>query len=152
MKVLTVAIKNFPTTVVKMKIGDLEKRNLSNKAIALNFDKDYEVYVRCDEKGNIVYRSQSKKDIKKYSIHEIARCPVLESHKIQELKKDGVRRSLIKTGVSKLIELGFTEVTKENILEEPNKNKFIEIVQSVEKTTEDEEVRNIIHDFEKELQ
>ena len=72
MKVLIVKRKNYHITVIKMKVGDLFIAKCSNIFKAHNFSPDKEVYVKCDDKGNIEYRGK-KQEYRLYDIdkHEL---------------------------------------------------------------------------------
>ena len=50
--------KNREITVLKMKVTDLDERKCSNKFLSNSLDGNSEVYVKCDESGNLEYRGK----------------------------------------------------------------------------------------------
>lgn len=51
--VLTIIRKARPMSVVKMKVKDLDKSKCSFMFLSHQFDENSEVYVKCDEQGNL---------------------------------------------------------------------------------------------------
>ncbi len=74
MEILTIIRKDYPTTVLKMKVGDLDKSKCSNKFLSNGIDESTEVYVKCDSKGNIQYRGKNQEyrlyDVNKHDINK----------------------------------------------------------------------------------
>ena len=69
-KVLTVSRKKYNITVLKMKIKELDKEKCSHKFLSNNFDGNEEVYVKCDELGNIEYREKNGGEYRLYAVHK----------------------------------------------------------------------------------
>jgi len=68
MKTVETIIRNrYQITVLKYKISELDKTKCSEKFLERNFPDDYEVYIKCDEDGNIEYRG----DKQEYRIYKI---------------------------------------------------------------------------------
>lgn len=59
MEIITINRKQYPVTVLKMKVKDLDKIKLSNKFLSHNFNDEKEVYIKCDINGNIEYRGKN---------------------------------------------------------------------------------------------
>ncbi len=74
MEILTIIRKDYPTTVLKMKVGDLDKSKFSNKFLSHTIDESTEVYVKCDAEGNIEYRGKNQEyrlyDVNKHDIKQ----------------------------------------------------------------------------------
>lgn len=71
--ILTVVRKTRPCPVLKVKVKDLDPKRCSFKFKQLELDPETEVYIKCDEEGNIIYRSGSKQF---YSILSIEHHPI----------------------------------------------------------------------------
>lgn len=59
MEVYKIVHKNWSTHVLKFRVGDLDKSRCSKKFLDLYLDDDVEVYVKCDDKGNVDYRGKN---------------------------------------------------------------------------------------------
>lgn len=66
-KVFVVLKKHFPVTVIKTKVGKLNKKQCSTRFLELNLSDDTEIYLKSDIKGNIEYRGKNK-EYRTYSI------------------------------------------------------------------------------------
>lgn len=68
-EIKTILRKNYPITVLKMKVGELDKTKCSNRFLELNIDDSESVYVKCNDGCEIEYRGR-KQEYRLYSINE----------------------------------------------------------------------------------
>ena len=66
MDVLTIDRKNYNINVLLMKVKDLDRTKCSYKFLSNDIDMESEVYIKCDNKGEIEYRGKRKQ----YRIYE----------------------------------------------------------------------------------
>ena len=59
-KVLTINRRNYPITVLEMKVKDLDKTKCTDKFISHGLDGDLTIYVKCDKDGIIQYRGKKQ--------------------------------------------------------------------------------------------
>lgn len=61
--------KNVPVFVIRMRVGDLDKNKLSNKFLSHNITDNEEVFVKCDEQGNLDLRGKNQ-EYRTYKIND----------------------------------------------------------------------------------
>ena len=79
-EVLTVIRKEYPITVLIFKVSELDKTKCSNKFQKHSLNKDFEIYVRCDKDGEILFRGKKQEyrlyDISKHEKRNIINQPI----------------------------------------------------------------------------
>jgi len=66
-KVETIKIKNYPYTVIRMLVSELNLEHCSKRFLDMNLSDDTEVYLKCDINGRIEYRGKRNE----YRTHKI---------------------------------------------------------------------------------
>jgi hypothetical protein len=72
-EIKVIIIKNYPYTIIKMKVRDLDKNHCSAMFLEHNFDPETIVCVKCDTKGNISYRGKKQE----YRIFDVSKIKTL---------------------------------------------------------------------------
>lgn len=77
MKIIKVIRKNFPNTVLEMKVKDLDVDKCSKKFLSNNLNPEDTVYVKCDLQGEVEYRTRGENK-QEYRIFDISKCEIVE--------------------------------------------------------------------------
>lgn len=74
-EILTIIRKNYPITVLKFQVHELDKTKCSKKFVDQKLKWNTEIYVRCDKDGEILFRGK-KQEYRLYSVskHDIVKA------------------------------------------------------------------------------
>jgi len=75
-EIFTIIRKLYPITVLKMRVSALDPSKCSSKFLSHELNEDIFVYVKCDTKGNIVFKGKKPK----YSLFDEAEYLPTEKH------------------------------------------------------------------------